>query len=134
MLPDDLAVALAALGERRPDAHLDVRWHSCVPSTMDAASALAHDGAPHGVVILADEQTAGRGRRGTVWASPPGAGLYFSFIARPGTPDRSPLSLLTLASLIHDVEAYLASEVFDLIGTDSRGGEAAFGKSEVERV
>jgi BirA family transcriptional regulator, biotin operon repressor / biotin---[acetyl-CoA-carboxylase] ligase len=100
MLPDDLAAALTALGGRRPDAHLDVRWHSSLPSTMDAASALAHDGSPHGVVVLADEQTSGRGRRGTTWASPPGAGLYLSFIARPPIPAavEAPLSLLTLAA------------------------------------
>ena len=41
MLPDDLAAPLAALGERRPDVRLDVRWHQTLPSTMDAASALA---------------------------------------------------------------------------------------------
>jgi len=78
-----------------PDARFDVRWHASLPSTMDAASALAHEGARHGVVIVADEQTAGRGRRGTIWQSPPGAGLYFSFVARPDNPA---LSLITLAA------------------------------------
>ena len=80
----------------RTDARFDVRWHASLPSTMDAASALAHDGARHGVVIVADEQTAGRGRRGTMWHSPPGAGLYFSFIARPGGTRDTPL--ITLAA------------------------------------
>ncbi len=83
MIPQEFAAALAALRERRPDARLDVRWHASLPSTMDAAAALAHDGAAHGVVVVADEQTQGRGRRGTTWASPPAAGLYFSFVARP---------------------------------------------------
>ena len=69
-----------------------------LPSTMDAASALAHDGAPHGVVVVADEQTSGRGRRGTTWASPPGAGLYFSFVARPDQASMQSLPLLTLAA------------------------------------
>lgn len=95
MLPDDLASPLAALRERRPDVRLDVQWQASRPSTMDVASGLAHDGAAHGVVVGADEQTAGRGRRGTTWASPPGAGLYFSFIARPG--DHT-LPLITLAA------------------------------------
>jgi len=97
MVPEDLAAPLAALRERRPDARFDLRWHSSLPSTMDVASTLAHDGAAHGVVVVADEQTAGRGRRGTTWASPGGAGLYFSFIARPGSLDSS-LSLITLAA------------------------------------
>lgn len=95
MLPDDLAAPLVALGERRPHLRLDVRWHQTLPSTMDVAAALAHDGAPHGVVVVSDEQTSGRGRRGTTWASPPGAGLYFSFVARPAS---AVVPLLTLAA------------------------------------
>jgi len=82
-------------------AGFDVRWHASLPSTMDAAAALAHEGAPHGVVVAAEQQTAGRGRRGTTWESPPGAGLYFSLIARsaqaPG-PKPQALSLITLAA------------------------------------
>jgi BirA family biotin operon repressor/biotin-[acetyl-CoA-carboxylase] ligase len=77
-------------------AAIDIRRHHSLPSTMDAAAALAHDGAAHGVVVVADEQTAGRGRRGTQWASPPGAGLYLSFIARPAAA--SVTSLITLAA------------------------------------
>jgi BirA family biotin operon repressor/biotin-[acetyl-CoA-carboxylase] ligase len=98
MIPAEFAASVAALSERRPDARFDVRWHASVPSTMDLASTLAHQGAAHGVVVVADEQTAGRGRRGAVWASPPGAGLYFSFVARPRSDSPSTLSLLTLAA------------------------------------
>jgi BirA family biotin operon repressor/biotin-[acetyl-CoA-carboxylase] ligase len=79
------------------DPQFDVRWLRSTPSTMDVAAKLANDGAKAGVVVVADEQTAGRGRRGSSWASPPGAGLYFSFIARPGHP--GPVSpLITLAA------------------------------------
>lgn len=74
---------------------LDIRWHASLPSTMDVAAALAAEGAAHGVVVAAEEQTKGRGRRGSTWVSPPGAGLYFSFIARPQLPVPS---LLTLAA------------------------------------
>jgi BirA family biotin operon repressor/biotin-[acetyl-CoA-carboxylase] ligase len=86
MLPDDLAVHLRAarFGGQAPP--FDVRWLPSSTSTMDVAARLAHEGAPHGVVVGAEEQTSGRGRRGTTWASPPGAGLYFSFIARPSHP------------------------------------------------
>jgi BirA family biotin operon repressor/biotin-[acetyl-CoA-carboxylase] ligase len=62
---------------------------------MDVAAALANEGAAHGLIVAAEQQTAGRGRRGSTWVSPPGAGLYFSFIARPTL--RS-LPLLTLAA------------------------------------
>lgn len=93
-LPDDLAGPVAALASR--GVKVDVRWHASLPSTMDAAAALAMAGAAHGVVVAADTQTAGRGRRGTTWASPPGAGLYFSFTARPSSG--TAISLLTLAA------------------------------------
>jgi BirA family biotin operon repressor/biotin-[acetyl-CoA-carboxylase] ligase len=62
---------------------------------MDIAATLASQGAPHGVVVAAEQQTAGRGRRGSTWVSPPGAGLYFSFVAKPSA---TALSLLTLAA------------------------------------
>ena len=73
----------------------EVRWLPTTTSTMDVAAALAADGARHGTVVVADEQTSGRGRRGAAWASPPGAGLYLSFVARPSSTN---LSLLTLAA------------------------------------
>jgi BirA family biotin operon repressor/biotin-[acetyl-CoA-carboxylase] ligase len=74
---------------------IDIRRYQSLPSTMDVASTLAHDGAAHGVVVVAAEQTAGRGRRGSAWQSPPGAGLYFSFIARPTAAS---LPLITLCA------------------------------------
>ena len=98
MLPDDLASALVALRDRRPDVSLDVRWHDSVPSTMDAAAGLVADGAANGVVVGADEQRSGRGRRGHTWESPAGAGLYLSFIARPSLRDNASLPLITLAA------------------------------------
>jgi BirA family biotin operon repressor/biotin-[acetyl-CoA-carboxylase] ligase len=56
-----------------------------VPSTNDIAKGLALQGAAHGTAVLAGEQTRGRGTKGRVWHSPPGLGLYASFILRgPG--------------------------------------------------
>jgi BirA family biotin operon repressor/biotin-[acetyl-CoA-carboxylase] ligase len=69
---------------------------------MDVAASLVAEGAPHGVVVAAREQTAGRGRRGATWESPPGAGLYFSFIARPTAQQ---VSLVTLAAGVGVCEA-----------------------------
>ncbi len=104
MSPDDLSAALAALAQRRPDLRVDVRWHESLPSTMDEASALAVAGAARGLVVGADQQTAGRGRRGRVWESPAGAGLYFSYVARPPVHANAALPLLTLAAgvAVHD--------------------------------
>jgi BirA family biotin operon repressor/biotin-[acetyl-CoA-carboxylase] ligase len=72
-----------------------VQWHAQVTSTNDVAAKLAERGAPEGVVVAADAQTAGRGRLGRVWVSPAGAGLYVSLVLRP-RPDAAPL--LTIAA------------------------------------
>ncbi|GBD10552.1 Bifunctional ligase/repressor BirA [bacterium HR23] len=52
-------------------------------STMDAAHRLAQLGVPEGAVVLAEEQTAGRGRFQRQWHSPPGVNLYLSIVLRP---------------------------------------------------
>ncbi|MGH2628600.1 MAG: biotin--[acetyl-CoA-carboxylase] ligase [Anaerolineales bacterium] len=54
-----------------------------VGSTNDHAAELARRGAPHGTLVLADEQTAGRGRRGRRWLTPAGSGLAMSLVLRP---------------------------------------------------
>lgn len=82
-LPDEMLGAIRDLGARRPDLEFDVEWFEMVPSTMDIVSAAAASGASPGFVAIAEQQTAGRGRRGHTWNSPPGAGLYFSYLARP---------------------------------------------------
>ncbi len=52
-------------------------------STNTQARELAAAGAPHGTVVTAAEQTAGRGRQGRVWTAPPGKALLYSAIIRP---------------------------------------------------
>lgn len=66
-------------------------------STMDDASMAARSGAPDGHVVLADQQTHGRGAHGRVWESPPGTDLYFSVVARPKV-EPSSMALVTLAT------------------------------------
>ena len=51
-------------------------------STNDDARALARDGAPHGALVTAGEQTAGRGRRGRSWSAVPGDALLMSIVLR----------------------------------------------------
>lgn len=55
-------------------------------STNDEAHALACAGAPSGLVVIALEQTGGRGRRGNTWFAPPGESLAFSIVLRPTEP------------------------------------------------
>ena len=54
-----------------------------VPSTNTEVARHASEGAAEGLAIMADEQTAGRGRLQRAWSSPKGAGLYFSLLLRP---------------------------------------------------
>lgn len=63
-------------------------------STMDEAHRLAESGAPSGTVVVADEQTGGRGRQGKKWSSAPGGGLWVTTIHR-----RIPVSGLDVLSI-----------------------------------
>ena len=94
----DLAAAVARVG-LPPITHLP-----SVGSTNDEALALADAGAAEFTSVLADEQRAGRGRRGRSWASPPGAGMYLSIIVRDeGLGAQVPL--VTLAAGVAVAEA-----------------------------
>lgn len=102
-LPDGLAHALARARDRLRPHVGEALYVAALPSTMDVGAALADAGRAHGLIVLAGQQTAGRGRRGHTWSSPAGAGLYFSVIVRPpvapvvdGEP--SVIGLMTLAA------------------------------------
>ena len=64
-----------------------------VGSTNTVARELAAAGAPHGTVVSASEQTAGRGRQGRTWTAPPGSALLYSAVLRPLGPRHSVLPL-----------------------------------------
>lgn len=57
-----------------------------VASTQEEAKKLAEQGAPEGTVVMAEEQTGGRGRMGRKWHSPPGKGIWMSVVLRPELP------------------------------------------------
>jgi BirA family biotin operon repressor/biotin-[acetyl-CoA-carboxylase] ligase len=67
-----------------------------IGSTNDLAAEMADEGAPEGATVLAEEQTAGRGRRGRAWSAPPGASLSLSMVLRPRTPDAARILTLRL--------------------------------------
>jgi BirA family biotin operon repressor/biotin-[acetyl-CoA-carboxylase] ligase len=94
-LPPELSEALTRLRPRRGAFGQKVFWYPEITSTNDVAARLAESGASEGTVVAADAQTAGRGRHGRVWVSPPAAGLYVSIVLRP-SPLVSPL--LTMAA------------------------------------
>ena len=72
MVPEGFVSALRVLPE--------------VDSTNTALFAAAVDGAPHASVVVAEAQTAGRGRLGRAWVAPPRSGLFLSILLRPETP------------------------------------------------
>lgn len=81
-----------------------VYWHEVLASTNTTAKELARQGAKHGTLVVSEAQTAGRGRRGRSWISPPSEGIFASLILRPQIPTRR-VPLLTLATGIALVEA-----------------------------
>lgn len=68
-------------------------WYPVTDSTNTQAKRLAKEGAPHGTVLIAGQQTGGRGRMGRTFQSPEGCGVYLSVILRP---DCSPEKLMHL--------------------------------------
>jgi BirA family transcriptional regulator, biotin operon repressor / biotin---[acetyl-CoA-carboxylase] ligase len=72
-------------------------WHAECASTNDLAADRARAGAPAGLVIAADAQTAGRGRLGRTWHSPAGDNLYVSILLRP---TRAPAEIPPLTLLV----------------------------------
>jgi BirA family biotin operon repressor/biotin-[acetyl-CoA-carboxylase] ligase len=80
--------------------------HESLGSTNDEALRRAREGAPEGLVVLADHQTSGRGRLGRNWFDDAGRSLMFSILLRPSIPLRCyPLLALALASSIADAGA-----------------------------
>jgi BirA family biotin operon repressor/biotin-[acetyl-CoA-carboxylase] ligase len=70
-----------------------------VPSTNALAFELANQGAVHGEVVIAEQQTAGRGRRGRAWISPPQVNLYLSVLLRPELPPQRAPELTLVAAV-----------------------------------
>jgi len=75
----------------------EVRLFDEVASTNDEALDEARQGGPEGVVVVADSQTAGRGRQGRAWSARPGTALLVSVLLRPPLPvERFPLVLMAV--------------------------------------
>lgn len=90
------AWAGTAAGQAYPG---QVRVFSSLPSSNYTAKEWAVAGAPHGSVVLAAEQTEGRGRRGRRFVSPAGKGVYFSLILRPGLSAAASLAVTGSAAV-----------------------------------
>jgi len=83
-----------------------IHYFDEVDTTQRIAAEMARQGAAHGTVIIAELQTAGRGRMGRSWHSPPGVSLYSTTIVRP----QMPMARVPHLSLIAGVAAAEALE------------------------
>lgn len=73
-------------------------------STMDEARKAALQGAAAGTIVLAEEQSAGRGTKGRDWVSPPGQNLYCTVVLRPNPEKLKRLSMVTAVAIANAVE------------------------------
>ena len=75
----------------------EILYFDSIDSTNNELKRQAEKGVKHGLLAVAEEQTAGRGRRGHAWVSPPGTGIWFSFLLKPEiSPDKA--SMLTIVA------------------------------------
>jgi BirA family biotin operon repressor/biotin-[acetyl-CoA-carboxylase] ligase len=109
-------------------------------STNDDAKSLARAGAAEGTVVLASEQTGGRGRLGRGWLSPPG-GAYFSAILRPDVAaiDIAPLALVVALGVARGLEELGVPVSLKwpndlLVGEDKLAGVLVETAAEADRV
>lgn len=98
-IPDLLTAA--ELESRRKTSWVgsNIFYKPQVNSTNTLAKSLAEEGAEHGSLVLADHQTAGKGRRGKTWESPSGTGIWMSLILKPEMNPRN-ASMITLVMAV----------------------------------
>ncbi len=83
----------------------ELHFHKRIGSTNDEAKRLASDGAAHGTMVVADEQTGGRGRAGRRWSTPPGSAVAMSLVLRPDDVSTAQIGEMTVLGALATVEA-----------------------------
>lgn len=86
-------------GSSIPICRFDLQVQTEVTSTNTLLKAQAEQGAPEGTVLIAESQTAGKGRLGRHFTSPPGTGIYFSLLLRPHCTAEKSLFITTTAAV-----------------------------------
>lgn len=84
----------------------NIRHYESLGSTQKTAQQLAYEGEPEGTLVIAEEQTTGRGRLGRLWHSLSGKGIWMSIIVRPDLPpQKAPqFTLLTAVAAARSIE------------------------------
>ncbi|HEV2500525.1 MAG TPA: biotin--[acetyl-CoA-carboxylase] ligase [Terriglobia bacterium] len=105
-LPDVLTPSLVSSALGDCEMGRKIIHYFLVGSTNTLALRMASDGAPHGTVVVAEEQSAGRGRFGRTWHSEKSAGIYASIILRPPlAPSAAPILTLMAGLAVHRATA-----------------------------
>jgi BirA family biotin operon repressor/biotin-[acetyl-CoA-carboxylase] ligase len=104
--PDKISTNEIQLGLKTNFMGRHIHFEQIVSSTQKIAQSLANDGCPEGMIVVADEQTDGRGRMARAWYSPSGTGIWMSMIIRPNIPvNQTPqLTLLTAVAIVQAIE------------------------------
>ena len=96
-------------------------------STNNDIFALSDQGFPHGTLALTGTQTAGKGRRGRLWISPPDVNIYMSILLRPDLrPESAPMLTLVMALAVYEacVELYASGKEYDIRETAQEADRA----------
>ena len=94
-MPDTIAAEEVGSRLRTVRMGREIRYFSRIDSTNQYAKRIAEEGAPDGTLVIADEQTAGKGRSGRTWVTPPAEAIAFTLLLRPKlSPGR--ISMVTL--------------------------------------
>lgn len=81
----------------------EIRVYDSVDSTNSEAKRAAENGGPHGLLIIGEQQTAGRGRRGRAWKSPKGEGVFMTLLLKPEIePGNASMLTLVMGMAVRD--------------------------------
>jgi BirA family biotin operon repressor/biotin-[acetyl-CoA-carboxylase] ligase len=141
-VPDVLAPRLLQRGLRQSIFGRRIYHFFKIDSTNAVALRLGHEGEPHGTVVIAEEQTAGRGRARRVWHSEKTSGIYLTVLLRPPMPpQQAPLITMAAGLAARDAVAELTGLLPDLrwpndllIGGKKAGGILTEMHAEPDRV
>jgi BirA family transcriptional regulator, biotin operon repressor / biotin---[acetyl-CoA-carboxylase] ligase len=104
--PDSVTENKISLGLETQTLGQVIHYEESVPSTQKIAHDLAGNGAVEGTLVIADEQTAGRGRLMREWHSSPSSGIWMSLILKPHLPpQKAPqFTLITAVAVVQAIE------------------------------
>ena len=141
-VPDTVAEEEVASRLRTERMGRQIRYFSRIDSTNQYAKRIAEEGASDETLIIADEQTAGKGRSGRTWVTPPSEAIAFTLLLRPKlSPDR--ISMVTLVmglavvnavNALYDVDAGIKWPNDVVIGGRKLCGILTEMSAEVSRV